>query len=623
RGGSVAEPLLNALRYRRLLLLLDNLEHLPGAADHLAPWLRSAPGLSLLVTSQHRARLQGEQSVVVPPLALPTADTPPERLPDFAAVALFLAVARRTLGETAVPPHTATHVAHICRLLDGNPLAIELAAARSHLVPPDVMLAQLRRHTHLLETRAADVPARHRSLQAAIQWSVDLLDAAARQLFVRLALFPHGFSPAAVTAVLLDRPVTHPTDVDPETLNRLEDLFDKHLIVAADDNRLEGELRFTMLTTLHGFAHALLAADPALPDLQAAYVRYYAWLTQETSRVARGRSTAQGYSLDRIRIEEPNILAALHWAVGPGQDGRLSPHAEPMLRCLQLLWRARLRYAETVTWVQRTLAFEAQLTPHARATLLSLVSYAAAMQADYANAVAYVEDAYALARQLEDGPLLAAILSNYGTILSHAGDNDRAVALLQEALSLEDSLDTERRGVLQHNLAVAQLARGRFAEGIGPAQEAIGHYQATGQDTNAQDGAMLLADLYLMNGQHAAAAALLRESFAAAQAVGNQNALLSGLSTVADHLFRLGEQAAEFNAASLRLHSASHSLTQQAGFRWPQYYERIFAETLSTLRTRLGHEAFVTAWTEGTRLTMPEAIPFALTALAATRPPLP
>ena len=614
RNNDYLVPLIKQLRYKQIFLLLDNLEHLLDCSSELLQLLEAVPGLHLLVTSQVPLSVKGEQIYAIPPLQLPepnqdTADY--DQLSQIEAIALFLSVARSVQPHFTLSADNVDHIINICRQLDGLPLAIELAAARSQLISPDVMATQLHHHTHLLATRATDVPGRHRTLQAAIQWSYELLTAVEQHLFACLALFPDSFSPAAVATIIHGKPSSQPTDIDEETLIQLENLLHKNLIHVVTHQRIEGELRFAMLSTLRHFAHHKLQTLLDIGQRQESYVRYYSDLAKQAN--VQSQVSGQKSDLARLYIEESNMVRALEWAVGEQAQGHLSALAEPIITSLHVVWRANLRYAQTAQWLKRAFVFQDKLPPHTYGTLLSLAGYVWGMEGAYEQAFAYLDEALILARRIESDALISSVLGTYGTIASHQGDKTRALQLLQAALDANENgqqPDSYRRAILQHNMAILQFTLDNFEAGIAAAEKAYAYYSTNRLATNSQDTAMLLADLYFMQGDRVRGLATIRQAFEQAQAINNVNALLSGISTVADYLFRL-----EMDESSLILNTANQSLSQQKGMAWPQFYQQIFAETLSSLRQRLGHERFVTCWAEGTRMTLEQAINYALSTL--------
>lgn len=607
-------PLITHLRYKQILLLLDNLEHLLDGASDLLHLLETLPGLTLLVTSQVPLQVKGEQIYPLPPLQLPDMDQDTadfDQVSQIEAIALFLAVARTVQPHFTLSANNVDHIINICHQLDGLPLAIELAAARSQLIPPDVMATQLHQHTHLLTTQATDMPSRHRTLQAAIQWSFELLTAVEQHLFTCLALFPNSFSPAAVTAIIHGKPVDKPTDIDEETLLQLENLLHKNLIYTVTHKRMEGELRFGLLSTLRHFAQHKLQTLPDLASLQERYIRYYSNLAKQTNAQIHG--PGQKSDLARLHIEETNMVKALEWSVGEQAPGHLSALAEPIITSLHVIWRANLRYAQTAQWLKQAFTFQDKMPPRIYGTLLSLAGYVWGMEGEYEQAFAYLDEALVVAQQLESDSLISSVLGTYGSIASHKGDKAKALEMLQAALDANEKRqtpDSYRSATIQHNMAILQLTLDNFEEGIEAAEKAFTYYSTNQLSTNSQDAAMLLADLYLMHGDRKRGLTTIRQAFAQAQASNNLTALLSGIGTVADYLFRL-----EIDEPSLILNTANQTLSQQRGMAWPQYYQQIFAETVSTLRQRLGHQRFVACWAEGARMTLAQTVQFALTTL--------
>ena len=203
-------PVLDSVRTylhdRRMLLLLDNFEHLIPAASFIGNLLADAPGLAVLITSQESLRLPGEQEFPVPPLDLPCMDPLPslEALSKVTGVVLFLQRAQAVDPSFTLTPENAAAVAKICCRLDGIPLAIELAAARVKALPVDEIAARLDHSLHLLTGGNRSAPSRHQSLQAALDWGFALLSGPERTLFTRLAVFRGGFTLAASETVCAD-----------------------------------------------------------------------------------------------------------------------------------------------------------------------------------------------------------------------------------------------------------------------------------------------------------------------------------------------------------------------------------------------------------------------------------
>ena len=268
-GRPVVEVLRDYLAGKQFLLVLDNCEHLLAAvADLVADLLAACSGLTVLATSRAPLRLRAEREWAVPPLALPRRPPPPptaEQLSPYAAVRLFVERAQAVRPDFAVDNASAPAVAEICWRLDGLPLAIELAAARVRLFPPEALLARLEKRLPFLTGGARDAPARQRTLRDAIAWSHDLLDPEEQAVFRRLAVFAGGFTLEAAEAV------ANP-DGGLDVVGLVERLCE-HSLLRQEDGAGD-EPRFGMLETVREFAAERLTEsgeEEATRDAHAAF----------------------------------------------------------------------------------------------------------------------------------------------------------------------------------------------------------------------------------------------------------------------------------------------------------------------------------------------------------------
>ncbi|NTU82051.1 MAG: AAA family ATPase, partial [Chloroflexales bacterium] len=344
------ENLVQHLRQRATLLVLDNFEHLAAAAPQIAALLAETEGLRLLVTSRAALRISGEQEFPVAPLALPPEGA---RADDAPAVRLFVDRARAVRPDFVLSAENAATVAAICRCLDGLPLAIELAAARTRMLPPAALLARMDRRLALLTGGPRDLPARHQTLRDAIGWSYDLLTPGEQRLFRRLATFAGSFTLEAVEAVCADEP-------ERPTFDPLAALADESLIAPAGD---EDEPRFSMLETIREYAADLLAASGEGPALRQRHAIYYVELAERAARgLAGGNPRAW---LARLDAEQGNLWAALATLMDPttGDD------PEPALRLTTALaryWWGRGQLREGYGWLQAAIARSAGGLPIAQ-----------------------------------------------------------------------------------------------------------------------------------------------------------------------------------------------------------------------------------------------------------------
>lgn len=324
-GGSrsAIARVLDHLRDRRVLLVIDNFEQLTEAASVVSELLAGAPRLSTLITSRGSLHLYGEREYPVPPLdvADPAQHADPTSLARSEAVRLFVDRASAVRPGFALTAENTLAVAEICYRLDGLPLAIELVAARIRLLSPQAILARLGNRLDLLGGGAQDLPARQRTLRAAIAWSHDMLGPPERSLFACLSVFVGGAAIDAVESVCAD-------GADHDVLDSMTSLVDKALVRQADG--VAGEARMEMLQTIREFAWEQLDSTPDAEAVRERHVALYLALAEEAS--GRLMSSGKRVWLDRLDEEHDNLRAALAFCL-ERED------AEPSLRMCIYLWR--------------------------------------------------------------------------------------------------------------------------------------------------------------------------------------------------------------------------------------------------------------------------------------------
>ncbi len=352
--AALDERLLEYLRTRQVLLVLDNTEQLLATTAPLAAQaLEVAPRLKLLVTSREPLRVRDEQIVPVHPLALPE----PTQVPDLAhlseipSVALFVERAREANPAFALTTDNAATIVELCQRLDGLPLALELAAARLSLLTPSALLARLEHRLPLLSRGARDLPARQQTLRNTIAWSYDLLEAGEQQLFRRLAVFVGGFTLEAVQAVCLPDATGVQGDEEGATLEQLAQLLDKSL-VQAQQGTTSGEPRFSMLETIREYATEQLQANREEAVVLERHVQYFLGLAEEAVPHLY-RPAERDSLLELLEPEDANLRVALAWCEAR-QD-----RVETGLRlagALSFYWFLRGSLQEGRTWLEGMLA---------------------------------------------------------------------------------------------------------------------------------------------------------------------------------------------------------------------------------------------------------------------------
>jgi predicted ATPase len=349
-GQSIGERLREYLRPRQLLLLLDNAEQLLSAAPLATRLLDAAPRLTLLVTSREPLRVRDERVVPVLPLALPDAESLPDldTLAQVPAVALFVERVREVKPDFVLTADNAQAVAEICRRLDGLPLALELAAARSTVLPPAALLARLAHRLPLLTHGARDVPQRQQTLRNTIAWSYDLLNESDKALFRRLAVFVGDFTLEAVEAVcVLDAAstVSLPEADDGAVLEQLAQLLDKSLVQPQQDTG--GEPRFTMLETIHEYAQEQLVASGEAAAVQERHANYFLRVAEEAD--PQMYSQERDVWMERLDREDANLRAALAWSKA---DKDAVQTGLRLVGALAFYWVLRGSVREGRTWLE-------------------------------------------------------------------------------------------------------------------------------------------------------------------------------------------------------------------------------------------------------------------------------
>ncbi|HXF83688.1 MAG TPA: LuxR C-terminal-related transcriptional regulator [bacterium] len=423
------ERLTRHLGNRHLLLVLDNFEQVIAAAPRVATLVASCPRLHVLVTSREALRLAGEREFPLSPLSPPDL----RESSNLAAVkrspaaALFVARTRAVSPGFILSRENAPVVAEICRRLDGLPLAIELAAARGKVLPPEAMLVRLAERLPLLVTGPRDLPERHQTLRAAIAWSEDLLGADERAVFRRLAVFPSGFTLEAAQAVAA-------ADISTDALAVITGLVNKSLL--RREPTTASEPRFGMLQTLREYAAERLTVSGEAEAMRDRHLEHFVGVAERARALFNSEQAPEWLAL--VEREYENFRAALAWAAErarPDEELRL---ASAICR----FWAFRGNVGEGYRWVDAALARSAAAAPSLRAMLLH--GAAALTQDDLQRRIALDREALALARRIDDRETAARCLVNLAiTYLSV--DAAQARPLLLECLAIAREINDQHR----------------------------------------------------------------------------------------------------------------------------------------------------------------------------------
>jgi predicted ATPase/DNA-binding CsgD family transcriptional regulator len=613
-GDRLAVDLIRiALRDQELLLVLDNFEQVTAAGDVVASLLTTCPSLKMLVTSRTRLRVSGEQNFPVPALTAPDASLSPsvERAGTTEAVRLFVERARRVKPGFALNDANVGAVAAICNRLEGLPLAIELAAARSGHIPPAIVLAWLEKRLPLLTRGARDLPARHQTMRNAIAWSYDLLNADQRALFRLLAVFAGGFTLEAADAVMTTGQENPSSTLS--TLDGLAALVDHSLLRQDDGPDGATATRFIMLETIREYAREQLAAGGEEARAQTDHAAYFLAVAEQHDRA--GWVQYETSLSRRFEADLPNLRAALGWLDETGQAERVAQLAG----ALRWFWSAHGYIREGREWLDRALASNSAIDPAIRGRAAMALGQFAYFQGNEPRARELMTEGLTLYRAVGDRLGQAFALSALGALANYREEFDLAVHLLENALALTgDASDPPVAASMAastiSNLGAVAQRRGDLALAAEYAEDALARYRALGHI-----GGGIIRNLYLSGnvaqdrGAPKMALGRYQEGLLLATANGNQRwiaATIEGVAGIAvlNHLPR----------EAVRLFGAAGALRERSGFQSRNPGERAtFEPSIAAARVALGEQEFAIAWNEGTTLSRDEAIADALSVSVA------
>jgi predicted ATPase/class 3 adenylate cyclase len=639
KGKPIGETLTDYLKDKRLLLLLDNCEHLLDGCAQLATILvRKCPHLTVLASSREALGLGGEQAYRVPSLSLPDpkqAHTPASVAP-FEAVQLFTDRAFLARSDFQLTHQNASMLASICHRLDGIPLAIELAAARVRSLSVEEIDGKLGQRFRLLTGGSRTALPRHRTLRSLIDWSYDLLNDPEKILLQRLSVFAGGWTLEAAELVCAGDGVQ-----DGDVLDLLTSLCDKSLVLVEQN---DGNYRYRLLETVRQYARERLLESGGCDALQEQHRDYFLALAEEAEPQLLGAE--QAVWLGRLEEEHDNLRTALEWS-------RAEVGAQAGLRlCGALLrfWSMRGHFPEGRQWCARILAKtgHGERTPD-RAKALNAAGALAYHQGDYRAARALHEEGLAIWRGLGDRRGLANSLNNLGNVVCEQGDLASARALHEESLAIVRELG-DRSGVGRSlcNVGIVAHEQGDFAYATKLLKESLAVMRELGDRVSTAALLGNLGRVALLQDDYPAAQALYEESLAIRRQLGDRRGIADTLINLVDVSqsqgnyatarklfeeslvisrqladrrgisFSLESRAALFAAVggslrAARLWGAAERLREEIGSPLATNERPRYDARLAAARTALGDDAaFDRAWQEGRDLTLEQAIELAL-----------
>jgi predicted ATPase/DNA-binding CsgD family transcriptional regulator len=608
-GRSTTGTLSSYLGSKNMLLVLDNCEHLIEAcAEIVEALLRSCSELSILVTSRESLGITGEVAWPVPPLSLPDI----RRLPDVESPLRYESARLFVERTVAVKPtfelteQNALSVVQICYRLDGIPLALELAAARTRVLSVEEISERLENAFRLLAAGGRTVTSRHKTLRATMDWSHELLPEQERILFRRLSVFAGGFTLAAAESVCAREGLEWD-----EVLGLLSRLVEKSLVTVRENG---GQTRYHLLETVRQYGQEKLAASENEPEVGLRHAAFFVGLAEEAERELDGPDQTRWLAF--LEADHDNFRAALSWSLGEGGDVGLGVR---LAAALWPFWFSRGYLSEGRRWLERAITRSAPTSTLARARALNGAGSIATFQDEYEAAKALIEEGLALNRELGDKEGIASSLANLcGVAMLGQRDDIPVLAALEEAKALRPEIE-DRRTV--GNLLILEgrvaLAQGDLERAVELGEESLAMYRAARDAYGIVMCLLHIAFVTLARSDYERTAALLREGLQLSRELEHKVFIqycVTGLAGVA--------ASKGFPVRAARLWGAAERLSEISGGRIVREgkstidYER----ALTAARSQLEEAVWTAAWAEGRAMSPERAIEYALEREAAPEP---
>jgi predicted ATPase/DNA-binding SARP family transcriptional activator len=602
---SLTEELVEHLESRRVLLILDNCEHLVESCAALAgTLLRTCPDLRMLATSREPLRVAGETVWMVPSLSLPDRQRGPSAvgaLARYEAIRLFTERAEAVDAGFALTHQNATSVARLCHELDGIPLAIELAAARVRALAVEQIQERLEDSLGLLTTGNRTAPPRHQTLRATLLWSYELLDAHERKLFEHLSVFAGGWDLGAAEAVGAE-------EAPGVVLDLLSNLVDKSLVVAEKSGQGSSSiLRYRMLEPVRQYASELLTESGDSEETRRRHAAYFVALAEQ----AQPRLRSEVEWLGRLEQENGNLRGALSWAQA---TDAISTSAR-LCWALHVFWWIHNHHPEGRRWVEPVIQRREELSIRWRIRTTIVAEVMAFGQGDIGAVERFIEDLWVYSLELGgDAYADSYAHGGYGLLLTLRGDFEPAMKHLEKALPLFREAGEDGQASQTYTwLGTALLLQGDYKEARRSFEDGLAFGRRIRDGLGICNALFSLAQLELAGGDYDAASSRFAEGIAPSLEWGDRG-------NIAYILEGLGVAAGARGDAimSARLNGASEAMISDMGLRGHTYYQpdRALYERINAgVRSSLGDAAFEAALTEGRIMAPEQAIEYALGAV--------
>jgi non-specific serine/threonine protein kinase len=514
-GTPIDETLKDFLRDRHSLLVLDNFEQIMDAAPFVAELLSAARNISILVTSRERLHLQAEIEFNVPPLAAPECDETVslDEIAKFDSVRLFVERARHVDTALELTQENAPAIAKICSMLDGLPLAIELAAARARVFSPSTILERLEARLAFLTGGARDLPERQQTIRATVEWSYELLNDEEKRLFRRLSVFASRFTPATAEAIVSDIP-WKPGDASLTSAESIEflDLFaslaDKNLLVRRRSS--SGEVAYRLLELVREYAESALEKDDDADQIRRCHAKYFLDLAEHAEPFLQKRQSA--IWIERLEEEHDNLRAALRWSL------KNEPQiAARLAAAIKQFWSVRGHLNEGIGWAEQILGLGIELPPAIEWKILTLCGNFSQFRGDTKRARQFYEQSLVPARKSGDQKYIAQALRGLGAMAYVEGDLDASRTILEEAIELSQSVgDNFGTAAAMARLGDISNVAGDRKAAIKFASEALAIFRQIGYLEGISSKLYNLGAFVFLDGDHATAGRYFEEAYATA-----------------------------------------------------------------------------------------------------------
>ncbi|MEA2432798.1 MAG: hypothetical protein QOG54_255 [Actinomycetota bacterium] len=597
---STQRPSVDSLRSffldRQMLLVLDNFEQVVAAAPMIPEILVAAPHMKVLITSRSLLQLRGEHEFSVPAMETPQATSAPRlnQLAGAESIQLFVERARAANAGFELTPDNASDIADIVACLDGLPLAIELAAARSKLLPPQAMLKRLSSRLEVLTGGARDAPARQQTLRNALDWDYELLNGSEQELFRRLAVFAGGFTIESALAV---------TSTGADELDLLE-LLDS-LVVKSLLHRSESgsdEVRFESLKTIREYQLDKLEEAGEGDETVVRFTSHFLALAESGNSLTIG--PAQILWLEKLEREHDNLRAALRWAAE-------SDDSETFYRlCAALgsLWELRSYLTEGQYWYGLALERKDDVPNALRAKALHGAGVLARGQGEFERAREYLDEAVHLRRVLGDEFMLGVTLKSLGNVFLDMNERDRARELYDESLYIRRMLgDTQGIAEVLNNLGLIARYDGRFEEALRSYGESLELFKRAVDEPGIARVYMNISEANLELGNLPEATRYCKLSIEMCREMGSRWDMADLLEILATIASRRGDAA---DAA--RLFGSAEALREILNTPLPPSERDVYGGRVVDTRSHLDGTTFAVEWAKGREMSYDEAVDYAL-----------